>query len=882
MKKLLRKFLWSVLRCLLWCRYEVEVRGLEKLQGIKGPILVWPNHPAYVDPPMVISHLQFGPTLRPLVFADTYRSYLFYPLMKLIEAREVPNLSSHSRDAHRQTTEMIDGVAERLKAGESFLIYPSGRLQRTGKEIVGGARIAHELLQRVDNVTVVLVRTRGLWGSRFGCAQTGGVPDLASNSLRSLGWILASLFFFMPRRKVTITVEPIEIGQLPTGGKAELNGFLEEYYNQDGGEDPKFVPYHHWFGKRRFDYQSVQAGQDVDTSDVPADVAEAVNEMVEQHLDRPLESAEKDPATTLDVIGLDSLERMDLSLEIEQRFGFRSDSVPVTLGQLWLLAAGKTSGEEKPLKSPPGWLTGASKREGNPEVLAETISESFVRRALARPGDIAIADALSGALNYRKLLIGATLMSKRFRDLPGDAVGVMLPASVAADVTYMALLLAGKLPVMLNWTTGPAGIRHAIEKLEIQRVVTSKRFLDRLGVEVPGAEPVLLEEIRGGIGTAEKLTTLLATYLLKGSFLRSLPPERPDQPAVVLFTSGSESLPKAVPLSHQNLICNIRGGIAHMDFRRRDALFGFLPPFHSFGLTATMLMPILAGIRVVHHADPTDARMLARMIAAYRPSLMFSTPTFLQYAVGASLPDELISLRLVLVGAEKCPEPLYRKVKELLPDLALLEGYGITECSPVVSGNMPGHNKPGTIGLPIREVTTLVVHAETHETLSTDETGLLLVRGSTVFSGYLHHDGPQPFIEAEGHQWYNTGDLVKIDDDGFIHFQGRLKRFIKAGGEMISLPALEQPLADAYPADDDGAQVAVEGIETESGRKIVLFSRVEELTTRTANDILKKHGMQGIMRIDEVRKIDAIPVLGTGKTDYRKLRGMIENGASQG
>lgn len=875
MKQLLRKIIWSVLRSLLRCRYKVEVHGLEKLRNLKGPLLVWPNHPAYIDPPMVLSHLQFGPTLRPLVFSETYRSPLFYPLMRIIEAGEVPNLSSHSRDAHRQTTEMIERVAEKLKAGDSFLIYPSGRLQRTGKEIVGGSRIAYELLQRVENVTVVLVRTRGLWGSRFGCAQTGDVPDLGWNSLKAFGWLLASLVFFMPRRKVTLTVEPIESAQLPIGSKSKLNQYLEGYYNEDGGEEPKFVPYHHWFGARRFDFESVAPQQQIDTAGVSDETREAIIEMVEHHLDRPLEPKEKEPTTTLDTIGLDSLERMDLSLEIEQRFGFRSDSVPVTLGELWLLAEGKMNDEETTLQAPPGWLAGASRREGSPEVLAETICEALVRRAITTPHEVAVADTLSGVVNYRKLLIGATLMAKRFRDLPGESVGVMLPASVAADLTYLALLLAGKLPVMLNWTTGPAGMRHAIEKLKIERVITSKRFLDRLGVEIPNASPVLLEDVRKGMGSLEKIAAFLATYLMPGSFLRSLPNEQPDQPAVVLFTSGSESLPKAVPLSHHNLICNIRGGIGHMDFRRRDALFGFLPPFHSFGLTATMLMPILSGIRVVHHADPTDARMLARMIAAYRPTLMFSTPTFLQYAVEASLPDELISLRLVLVGAEKCPEPLYRKVKELLPDLALLEGYGITECSPVVSGNMPGHNKPGTIGLPIRGVSTLVVDPETFEPLSTDQTGLLLVRGDTIFGGYLHHDGPPPFVEVEGHQWYNTGDLVKIDEDGFIHFQGRLKRFIKAGGEMISLPALEQPLAEAYPADDEGAQVAVEGIETEKGRKIVLFSR-PDLTTRTANEILKKHGMQGIMRIDEVRQIDEIPVLGTGKTDYRTLRGMID------
>ncbi|MEW4456099.1 AMP-binding protein [Bremerella sp. JC817] len=875
MGKWIQSLLYFCLRCLLHRRYQVEVQGLEKLEGLEGPLLVLPNHPAYVDPPIVLSHLRCGKSLRPLVFTDTYRSPLFYPLMKVIDAYEVPNLQSHSRDAHVKTTQLIEHVAGELNSGQNFLIYPSGRLQRQGYEIVGGSRIAHELMERVENVNVVLVRTRGLWGSRFGCAQEGGVPTLGRNALVSLLWILAGAIFFLPKRKVSIEVVPVDRDSLPLESKTALNRHLEAFYNADGGEDAKFVPYSYCFGARDFDFDAVKSNADVDVSQIPDQVIQEVHEILEHRLDRKLDDSEKEPGTTLDLLGLDSLERMDLALELEQHFGFRSDSVPSTVGELCLLAAGKASSDEKPLEVPEEWNQSRKKGKEHPEVLAETIAEAFVLRALSSANRPAVADTLSGCLSYRKLLIGATLLSKRIAKLEGEAVGIMLPASVAADSVLLATQLAGKLPVMLNWTTGPAGLRHATEKLEVRRVITSKRFMDRLGIEMEGVEMFYLEDVRDQISTFEKLMSLMATYIAPWSFLRGLPQPNPDDPAVILFTSGSESLPKAVPLSHKNLIANMRAGCDHMNFHRGDTLLGFLPPFHSFGLTATSLMPLLAGIRVVHHADPTDSRMLARVIAAYKPTLMFATPTFLQYIVSSSEPGELNSLRLVLVGAEKCPPALYQRTMEILPELDLLEGYGITECSPVVSGNRPGNNKPGTIGLSINCVETIVVHPESHEPLPQGETGLLLIRGDSVFNGYYRHDAPQPFLEVEGHRWYNSGDLCSKDEDDFITFRGRMKRFLKIGGEMVSLPALEGPLAEKFPADEEGPKVAVEGIEQDGGRCIVLFT-TEEITLREANDCLKQAGFQGIMRLDEVRQIDAIPVLGTGKTNYRELRAWIE------
>ena len=440
-------------------------------------------------------------------------------------------------------------------------------------------------------------------------------------------------------------------------------------------------------------------------------------------------------------------------------------------------------------------------------------------------------------------------------------------------MVFFGLHLAGKLPVLLNWTTGPANLAHAVKTLGIRHVITSKKLIDRLGIQIEGAEYIFLEDVRGSIGKLEAAVTLLSTYIFPRRNLHSLPRPDLDAPAVVLFTSGSESTPKAVPLSHRNLVANLRASLKVLQASRADALLGFLPPFHSFGLLGNVLAPVLAGIRVAHYPDPTDAAGLVRTVAAYRTTIVVTTPTFLSYMFGAAGPADLASLRVIVVGAEKCPDTLFEKAQQMVPHAFILEGYGITECSPVVAGNVPGRIKLGTVGPPVENVEVLVVDPDSHQRLPDGATGMLLVRGPSIFGGYLNYSGPDPFTEVDGQRWYVTGDLVRLDEEGYIHFCGRLKRFLKIGGEMVSLPALEEPLARLYPPTDAGPQVAVEGVDAPA-RWIVLFT-TGDLSLSQANAILAQTGLRGVMRLDAVRRVAAIPVLGTGKTDYKVLRELV-------
>ena len=253
---------------------------------------------------------------------------------------------------------------------------------------------------------------------------------------------------------------------------------------------------------------------------------------------------------------------------------------------------------------------------------------------------------------------------------------------------------------------------------------------------------------------------------------------------------------------------------------------------------------------------------------------MLSARRRLSATSSSGLPGDLDSLSMIVVGAEKCPPSLYERCKALAPHATLLEGYGITECSPVVAVNHPARNRPGTVGQPLSVVEVQVVDLETETPLPRDTLGMLWVSGPTIFPGYIGFEGPSPFRERDGKRWYVTGDLAEVSADNFIKLAGRLKRFLKAAGEMISLPALEEPFMKRFPPTEEGPRVAVEGVETDGGRRIVLFS-TEPIALAEANTLLMQEGFRGVMRLDEVRRVDKIPVLGTGKTDYKALRAML-------
>lgn len=882
---LIRLVLFWIIRAAASLRYKVTIEGREHLKkGARG-VIVFPNHPGFMDPPLIILHTWRWLELRPLVDARFYKPWYLNWIMRLVRAVPLKRLEERSASAHEGQYTTVQTVVDGLKQGHNHYLAPAGRTQRRGIEIIGSNRGAAQILKDAPDATALMVLARGLWGSSFTFAPTGKEPSLFGAMLKGVLWCWANFTFFMPRRRVTITIEPVDRSQLGDYDRTTVNRYLEAFLNggdtEDGVEKPTYVPYHFLFGARDYEYPPQVEEVTVDLTLVKPETKQAVKAMLTERDVAP-DDAERADAR-LDDIGLDSIDRLDLSLAIEDHFHFPANRIPITVGDLWALAQGLAEGTstEPP---PPIWFKTRKSDSRPAKILGTTIPHAFASIALERGKACAAADDIAGAITYERMLIGARALAGQLRKLPGQYLGLMLPASVGADVALFAIQFAGKIPVLMNWTTGAANMAHAVKSLGFTHVVTSQRFIDRINVQIDGAEYVMLEDVRGRIKKPTLLKLLVQTKLFPFTIHAALPHPKPDDPAVVLFTSGSEKAPKAVPLSHKNILSNIQAIYDLAPLTRADSVVSFLPMFHSFGLTITALLPLLGGGRAVHHPDPTDATPIARKCGLYKPTLLAGTPTFLNYILERAKPGEMHSVRLAVTGAERCPQHVFDLMKQHASNAVIVEGYGITECSPVVSANPPEAPRLGTIGIPLPGVEIRIVDPDSHAPVADGERGMLLAHGPSIFDGYLNYDGPSPFLELDGKRWYVTGDLGVRDADGYITFKGRLKRFLKIAGEMVSLPALEEPFTDQYPGTEDGPRVAVEGIEvrdepdgSHSPHKLVLFHTPDvSITLHDANAMLAKAGIKGVMKLTDVKQVDAIPVLGTGKTDYKVLRTKLE------
>jgi long-chain-fatty-acid--[acyl-carrier-protein] ligase len=712
-----------------------------------------------------------------------------------------------------------------------------------------------------------------LWGSKFSWAS-GAQPIVANVLPKGILQLLASFIFFAPRRNVTI--EFFEPEDLPRNAdRSTFNRYLEDFYNTDAPPNT-YVPFTIWEkGGTRTLPEPTPPTLLSDYSKVPS----STRQIVLKHLaDSTGISNIKEADRLAADLGMDSLARTDLLLWLEQEFGLRQADADAmtTVGDVMLAACGQffylTPTSIKPV--PPGWFKYKKGVTGwFPP--GETITEIFLKQAARQPSCAVVADQFSGVKSYRDIIIACLALRPLIQKLEGDRLGIMLPASVTANIIYLATLFAEKVPVMVNWTAGPRNIIASLDAVGVKHILTSKLLVDRIalqGIDLSGLSSrfCFLEQLRDKISLSQKLTAWLTSYFSWSSLRRT----RVSETAVILFTSGSETLPKAVPLSHANLIANMLDVLGVIKLFETDRLIGFLPPFHSFGLTVTVLLPMLAGARVVYSPNPTEADTLAKIIDAYKVTLLIGTPTFVAGIARVATDKQLESLRFAVTGAEKCSQGVYDALREKCKKAVILEGYGVTECSPIISLNQESNPQPFSIGKILPEFEYLLIHPETLQPLTPPATGLLLVRGPSVFAGYLNYSGKSPFIEIHGKLWYNTGDLVCIDQDGLLTFQGRLKRFVKLGGEMISLPAVEAVLENAFAPDSTkGPLLAVEATDAENP-EIILFTSLD-IDRENANIQIRKAGFSGLHSVRRVIKLDQIPLLGTGKTNYRELKEIL-------
>ena len=869
----LRTLVAWLARAILSLRYRIEVRGLEEVRarGRRG-ILFLPSHLALIDPAILMAVLD--PAFHPSPLADEYQASkpVVGWFMRTFGVRILPNLERRGREAAATTRRVLDDTVGVLRDGENLLFYPAGRLRHDRFERLRAASGAEVLVKGAPGARVVLVRQTGLWGSSFSRAYTGELPDFLAGLVRGAGLLLLNGLFFAPRRRLLI--ELVEPGDFPRqADRMAMNAYLEAFYNERAPRNT-YVPYTFWErGGTREVAEPARETVAGDAAGVPEGTRQAVLGELARLSGRPTVRLEDRLAEDL---GLDSLAAAETSAWLEREFGHPAGTPEslVTAADVVLAAAGQgVSAAEQSLRpASAAWLRAGHDGRILPPSGA-TIPEVFLAQARRRPGAVVVADQASGEKTFRQIITGLLVLAPILRELPGRHVGIMLPASVGAGVFYLAALFAGKTPVMVNWTTGARNLTHALDLLDVRAVITAGALLSKLqasGIDLSALNDRFLraEDLGRRVSLPQKLWALARAYTYWGA----LRPDAAPEHAVVLFTSGSESLPKAVPLTHENILTNIRDVLGEVLVTGRDVLVGMLPPFHSFGITVTTILPLCSGFRTVYHPNPTEATLLARVIATYRVTLLVGTPAFLNGIVRVASADQLSSLRFAVTGAEKCPATVYETLARRCTNAVILEGYGITECSPIVSVNRPEHPVPGSIGPLLPSVEGLVVHHETGTPLPPGETGMLLVRGPSVFGGYLNYEGPSPFVSVDGATWYRTGDLVRRGADGVLWFEGRLKRFVKLGGEMVSLPAIEAVLLPRLSTpDDEGPAIAVDAAGHPDTPEIVLYS-CRPVERDAVNAMLREAGFSPLYYIRRVVQVSSIPVLGTGKTDYRSLQ----------
>lgn len=489
------------------------------------------------------------------------------------------------------------------------------------------------------------------------------------------------------------------------------------------------------------------------------------------------------------------------------------------------------------------------------------VEDAAVRLGMKR---IVLEDPLGTILSYRKLLLGAKILGDKLakETAPGEKVGVLLPNAAGIAVVLMGLSRHGRVPVMLNYTAGATNLVIACKAAEVKLVVASRAFIEKARLEAEVAElekhvrVLMSEDIRASVTTPDKIRAMLPLPAPK--------PAHPDDPAFVLFTSGSEGTPKGVVLSHRNILTNVAQVAARIDFSPADIMFNVLPVFHSFGLTGGLVLPMVSGLKTYLYPSPLHYRIIPELVYATNATAIVGTDTFLMGYARTANPYDFRSLRFVVAGAEPVKAETRRVWMEKFGH-RILEGYGVTECAPVLAVNTPMFNRVGTVGRMLPGI-----HHRLETMAGIEEGGRLQVRGPNVMLGYLRAEKPG-VIEPPEHGWYDTGDIVSFDEEGFVAIRGRVKRFAKIAGEMISLAAIDAMVATLRP---DAEHVAVAVPDARRGERIILMTTAPDLTRAALQAYGRERAVTELMIPADILRMDALPLLGSGKVDFTKARGI--------
>ncbi len=504
----------------------------------------------------------------------------------------------------------------------------------------------------------------------------------------------------------------------------------------------------------------------------------------------------------------------------------------------------------------------------------------FIKIAKKYPGKTAFVDCTSGkSVTYFRALALSLALSRRLGGNDEGHIGVMLPTGAGCALSVLGVLMSGRVPVMINYSTGTAlegasgNVRYAQKKCSFQTVVTSRVFMEK--IDCPHVEGmVFIEDIVGGLSALEKLSAAALAKLPVPFILRLVEGGEENDVAAILFTSGSEKEARAVQLTHRNIISNIRDFSGAFELSGKDSMLASLPYFHIFGFNPNLWTPLYHGMTIISYANPIDYKKICEIIRDERPTIILGTPSFFWGYLRKSEPGDFRSVRVAVCGADKCADALRQGFMDK-HNITLYEGYGATETSPVISVNTPLQNRPGSVGKALPGVSLRIEDPEAGPHIKKDCTagiaGRIMVKGDLVMRGYLGDAEETAGRIRDG--WYDTGDMGFLDEDSYLWFAGRLKRFVKIGGEMVSLVQVEEALEKVLP---DGVFSSVAAVpDAIKGQKIVaaVTSRIDEMKTirqlmeYLPNIAIPKHFIV----------LPELPRTGTGKIDFRRVAGMVQS-----
>lgn len=490
-----------------------------------------------------------------------------------------------------------------------------------------------------------------------------------------------------------------------------------------------------------------------------------------------------------------------------------------------------------------------------------------------------------GRLRFDKLLAAAIVLAKVIRqETQQRRIGIILPPGKGGILANLAALLAGKVPVNLNFTAGEKAIASCIAQAGLDKFVTADPFVRKMGSFPwpPNKQLLLLDRVlpplKARIGLWLALSKMLSPALL-ASILK-VPKKGGNEEAVLLFTSGSSGDPKGVVLSHRNLLANVNQFGARIDLHSIDKILGCLPLFHSFGCTVTLWYPMIEGVNLVTYPNPLEVAKLSELVQEHSVNLLITTPTFLRGYLRKATKEQLASLKYVVTGAEKLPKKVAGAFEERFGK-PVLEGYGLTETSPATNVNLPDPAKPagsrgpalpnrrlGSVGLFIPGIAVRVTDPDTNEPLPLHHSGMIWLKGANIFEGYL--DQPEKTAAVMKNGWFKTGDLGRVDEDGFLYIEGRLSRFSKIGGEMVPHETVEDLVNKALGHGDDARHIAIVGVPDEAkGEALVLLSSNPDIDLQALRAKLAAEGIPALWIPKKVVDVPEIPILASGKLDIK-------------